>query len=415
MLWKHRRILHCVSSVCREASIADLVFLVDGSWSIGKKNFKIIQDFLYTLVDSFDVGEDKIRIGLIQYSDVPHNEFFLNTFWRKEDILEKIQNLHYKGGGTKTGKSLKFMLDNQFSEEAGSRRHEGVPQIAVVITDGQAQDSIHEPAEEVKSAGIMLYAVGIKDAVLSELQEIASDPDEMHVYSVEEFAGLQGISQNILQVICTTVEEASRQITQLFPACRKAILADIVFLVDSSASIGLENFQKVKNFLYTLVSNLHVSHDQIRIGLAQYNDEIFVEFLLNQYSLKNDILEQIQNLPFRSGSTYTGAALNSIMEEYFIESAGSRAQENVPKVVILLTDGESNDDVKIPASKLRARGISVYVVGVNVQDTAELKEIASRPFNKFLFSIDSFDVLQEVTNSLLQMVCFAVESQIKGK
>nr|XP_060639322.1 collagen alpha-4(VI) chain-like [Anolis sagrei ordinatus] len=398
---------------CREASIADLVFLVDGSWSIGLKNFKTIQDFLYTLVDSFDVGEDKVRIGLILYSDAPHNEFFLNTFWHKNDILERIQALRYKGGGTNTGRSLKFMLDHQFSEKAGSRHDEGVPQIAIVITDGQAQDNFREPAEEVKNAGIMIYAVGIKDAVFSELQEIASDPDEMHVYSVEEFAGLQGISQNILQVICTTVEEVSRQITQVSPVCRKATLADIVFLVDSSASIGLENFQKVKNFLYTLVSSLHVSQDQIRIGLAQYSDDIFMEFFLNQYSLKNDILEQIQNLPFRRGSTYTGAALNSIMEGYFIESAGSRAQENTPQILILLTDGESNDDVKVPASKLRARGISLYVVGIGVQDTTELKEIASRPFNKFLFNTDNFDILEELTSSLLQTVCFAVESQIK--
>lgn len=176
-----------------------------------------MRDFLHTLVNELDIGEDKIRIGLIQYSDQPHNEFFLNTYTRKEDILQKIQTLHYKGGGTKTGESLMFMLKNQFNEMAGSRSREGVPQVAVVITDGQAQDNIQAPAKAVKNAGITLYAVGIKDAVLSELQEIASDPIETHVYNVADFAALQGISQNILQVLCTTVEEASRQITQVSP------------------------------------------------------------------------------------------------------------------------------------------------------------------------------------------------------
>lgn len=176
-----------------------------------------MQDFLYTLINGFNIGKDKIRIGLIQYSDQPHSEFFLNTFYHKEDILKNIQNLHYRGGGTKTGESLMFMLDNHFSEAAGGRRNEGVPQIAVVITDGQTQDNIREPAEAVKNAGITLYAVGIKDAVLSELQEIASKPDETHVYSVVDFAALQDISQNILQVLCTTVQEASQPINQIFP------------------------------------------------------------------------------------------------------------------------------------------------------------------------------------------------------
>ncbi|XP_054846903.1 collagen alpha-4(VI) chain-like [Eublepharis macularius] len=400
-------------NVCRKASVADIVFLVDGSWSIKQNNFKIMQDFLYTLVDSFDIGEDKVQIGVIQYSDRPRNEFFLNTYRRKEDILYKIQNLKYKGGGTKTGESLQFMLDTQFNEMAGSRRNEGVPQIAVVITDGQAQDNIREPAEAVKNAGITLYAVGIKDAVLSELQEIASDPDEMHVYSVVDFAALQGISQNIIQVLCTTVEEASRQISQISPVCRKATVADIVFLVDSSSSIREENFEKVKNFLSVLVVSLDVGSDQVRIGLAQYSRETFKEFLLNQYSLKSDILEQIQNLTFRHGRTYTGAALDFIRTGYFTKSAGSRIQESIPQILILITDGKSNDEVKMPARKLRTRGISVYVVGIGVQDPTQLQEIASRPSDKFLFSIDNFDILQDLTRNFLRTVCFEVESQIK--
>ncbi|XP_063160042.1 collagen alpha-6(VI) chain-like [Candoia aspera] len=402
------------TTVCREASVADIVFMVDGSWSIGLKNFKIIRDFLYTLVNSFDIGKDKIQVGMIQYSDEPRNEFFLNFFHHKEDILKKIQNLNYKGGGTQTGKSLKFMLDEQFNEMAGSRYSEGVPQIAIVITDGQSQDNISGPAEEVKNAGIILYAIGIKDAILSELQELASDPDEMHVYDVEDFAGLHGIFQNILQVLCTAVEEASRHIIHISPVCRKVTVADIVFLVDSSSSIGLENFQKVKNFLYTLISSLHIGQNQVRIGLAQYSDDIFKEFQLNEYSLKNDILEQIEKLTFRKGSTYTGAALDFIKERYFTVSAGSRIQENIPQVLILLTDGESNDDVKVPAHKLKDEGILVYVVGIGIQNATELMNIASQPFNKFLFNIDNFDILQDLTSNLLETMCFALESQIKA-
>uniref|UniRef100_A0A8C6Y067 VWFA domain-containing protein n=1 Tax=Naja naja TaxID=35670 RepID=A0A8C6Y067_NAJNA len=455
--WKMK--LSRVSSVCREASVADIVFMVDGSWSIGPKNFRIIQDFLYTLVNSFDIGKDKIQVGMIQYSDDPRNEFLLNFFHQKKDILKKIQNLNYKGGGTKTGKSLRFMLDEQFSEMAGSRHSEGIPQIAVVITDGQSQDNFSGPAEEVKNAGIILYAIGIKDAILSELQEIASDPDEMHVYDVEDFAGLRDISQNILQVLCTTVEEASQDFIHISPgklkmpsyplfyiqqiiksntsglcdlqhlikcqaydkcmyfphlACRKVTVADIVFMVDSSSSIGLENFLKVKSFLYTLISSLFVGHDQVRIGLAQYSDEVFTEFHLNQYSLKNDILEHIENLALQKGSTYTGAALDFIKEEYFTESAGNRIQENIPQILILLTDGGSQDEVKVPAHKLKNEGILIYVVGIGIHNISELMNIANQPFNKFLFNIDNFDILQDLTNSLLETMCFALESQIKG-
>lgn len=192
-------------------------------------------------------------------------------------------------------------------------------------------------------------------------------------------------------------------------------MADIVFLVDSSTSIGEVHFQKVKNFLTILISSLDIGSDQVRIGLAQYSRETFKEFLLNQYYLKSDILERIQNLTFRRGRTHTGAALDSIRTGYFTKSTGSRIQENIPQVLILITDGESNDEVKVPASKLKARGISVYVVGIGVRNTIQLQEIASRPSDKFLFSIDSFDILQDLTRNVLQTLCFEVESQIKGK
>ncbi|XP_068789955.1 collagen alpha-1(XII) chain-like [Struthio camelus] len=204
-----------VSSVCREDSMADIIFLIDGSWSVGTKNFKIMQDFLYSVVNGLDIGEDKIRVGMIQYSDVPHTEFLLNTYYNKKDILQKIQKLQYKGGSSKTGQSLQFMLDNHFIVSAGGRKKEGVPQIAVVIMDGQAQDNTQKPATAIKDAGITLYAIGIKDAALSELQEIAGEPADKHVYKVEDFTALQELSHDILQALCTAVEEVAEPVTQV--------------------------------------------------------------------------------------------------------------------------------------------------------------------------------------------------------
>lgn len=154
--------------------MADIIFLVDGSWSIGTKNFKIVQELLYTMVNGFDIGLDKICVDMIQYSDVPYTEFLLNTYYNKNGILQKIQKLRYKGGGTKTGQTLQFMLENHFVASAGSRKEEGVPHIAMVITNGQAEVNVQNPATAIKDAGIMLYAIGVKGSALSELQEIVS-------------------------------------------------------------------------------------------------------------------------------------------------------------------------------------------------------------------------------------------------
>lgn len=49
--------------MCKTPAIADIVILVDGSWSIGRINFRLVRTFLENLVKAFTVEFDKTRIG----------------------------------------------------------------------------------------------------------------------------------------------------------------------------------------------------------------------------------------------------------------------------------------------------------------------------------------------------------------
>lgn len=49
----------------------DLAFLMDGSWSIGKRRFKIQKDFLSEVAQAINVGVAGPMMGLIQYG-YPH-------------------------------------------------------------------------------------------------------------------------------------------------------------------------------------------------------------------------------------------------------------------------------------------------------------------------------------------------------
>uniref|UniRef100_UPI00398E99DF collagen alpha-6(VI) chain-like n=1 Tax=Pristiophorus japonicus TaxID=55135 RepID=UPI00398E99DF len=404
-------------TVCKESSIADIVFLVDGSWSIGIQNFKKVQEFLYTLVNGFDVGEDTVRIGLIQYSGTPRTEFFLNTYSDKTEILQYLQQLPYKGGGTRTGLGLKFMLNKHFVESAGSRASTGVAQVAIIVTDGQSQDSVGAPAKALRDRGITVYAIGIRDAVRKELEEIASEPVGQYVYNVADFAALRGISQAVIELVCTKVEEVTRQVSQpsqVSKACRKATVADIVLVVDGSTSVSDENFEEIREFLHTFVNGLDIAGSKVRIGLAQYSDTPRTEFVLNRYSSKRDILNYLQNLPQKRGGTDTRRALEFLQSHHFIPSAGSRAAEGVQQITILVTDGGSTTEVADAASHLRNSGVTTYVVGVNVQGKKELQDISSRPAQRYVYDFANFNVLRENSNMVLESVCRTVEAHIQA-
>lgn len=45
----------------------DLAFLMDGSWSIGKRRFKLQKDFLAEVAQTINVGVAGPMMGVIQY------------------------------------------------------------------------------------------------------------------------------------------------------------------------------------------------------------------------------------------------------------------------------------------------------------------------------------------------------------
>ncbi|KAI4893055.1 hypothetical protein NFI96_005120 [Prochilodus magdalenae] len=144
--------------VCTASAVADIVILVDGSWSIGRLNFRLVRMFLENLVNAFDVGITKVRIGLAQYSGDPRIEWHLNAFTTKDSVIDAVKNLPYKGGNTLTGLALTYILKNSFKPESGARSN--VPKIGILITDGKSQDAVDVPAQSLRDAGVELFAVG---------------------------------------------------------------------------------------------------------------------------------------------------------------------------------------------------------------------------------------------------------------
>lgn len=56
-----------------------------------------------------------------------------------------------------------------------------------------------------------------------------------------------------------------------------------------------------------------------------------------------------------------GDALKFILKNAFSEAAGAR--KDIPKVLVIITDGKSEDPVESYAKQLRSRGVEIFVVG----------------------------------------------------
>ncbi|CAJ0946844.1 unnamed protein product [Ranitomeya imitator] len=134
---------------CKTNAAADVVLLVDGSWSIGRPNFRTVRSFISRLVEVFEIGPDRVQIALAQYSGDPRTEWQLKTHATKKSLMDAVANLPYKGGNTLTG---------------------------------------------------------IKNADENELKEIATDPDEVYVFNVNDFSQLTNIVDPVTTNLCNSVK-----------------------------------------------------------------------------------------------------------------------------------------------------------------------------------------------------------------
>lgn len=194
-----------LSTDCRAAKVADIVFVIDQSGSIGTANFQLVRMFVHSIVSGLDVGQNRVRVGVVLYNDKPEALVYLNTFKNKQNLLNFIQILPYVGGGTKTGAALNFTLQSVFTKESGSRTNTGVQQVAVVITDGESQDSVREAAASLRRSGVIVYSVGVDKANETELIQIASHPPKEHVFIVKSFAELTPLKVKLQKVLCYNI------------------------------------------------------------------------------------------------------------------------------------------------------------------------------------------------------------------
>lgn len=85
------------------AKVADVVFLVDSSGSVGDDNFRVVKDFIKNTINIFDIGAQYTRIGVLTFSSTPVLRFPLNMYDNKAAILKAIDGIPYSMGGTDTG------------------------------------------------------------------------------------------------------------------------------------------------------------------------------------------------------------------------------------------------------------------------------------------------------------------------
>ncbi|XP_052786279.1 cartilage matrix protein-like [Mya arenaria] len=190
------------------AAKADVAFILDSSGSIGATNYQKMLQFVRDVTSKFDVGPDKVRIATEIFSDRTFPQFNLNRYTTQQQVDQAIANIPYKQGTTNTGQALHDAYTTIFNQNNGDRP--GIPNIAIVVTDGRSTNRPNTLAEaqKLRNSGVQVFAVGVGGGVdTSELNAIASDPDSSHVLTVQDFSQLASITASLNSQACADSDD----------------------------------------------------------------------------------------------------------------------------------------------------------------------------------------------------------------
>ncbi|XP_067673461.1 collagen alpha-1(XXI) chain-like isoform X2 [Haliotis asinina] len=240
---------------------ADVVFVLDSSASISAEDFHKQIEFTSDVVDLFDIGPQKTRVGVILFSTKEYPVFGLTRFTDKPAMERAIEGIIQRVGGTQTQTALQYIREHEFKEHV----RPGVPQIAIVLTDGQSYDrsvTVHE-ATLNHEAGITTFVIGIGSGVdMTELSALASSPHTTYLHRIGDYSILQSIKTRLAIETCkvkyvkpTPRPTPAPTIQADAPADSSECVLSLIIGVDTNG-VSTRSTKNILSFLSDVTENL---------------------------------------------------------------------------------------------------------------------------------------------------------------
>ncbi|BFZ22815.1 hypothetical protein BsWGS_25854 [Bradybaena similaris] len=416
---------------CDPSVQLDLVFAVDDSSNIALDVFERNFEFVGNVIHGFSLGETGTKVGLLTFSTSPQSVFPLIS--SVDQVYQTLLNVPYENGTRNTHLALDYTRQF-FSPDFGARPQ--AKKVVIVLTDGVSSDpeKTLEAASRLKASGAGLIALGIEGADQQELTQLASTPAySFQVASYDSLASLAGTVVNLAcqdpvrttaapETTTTTPAPTTTEAVHCDPgyvpnpsnpseckeiSCEDLVRADIYFLADSSNSIYPVGWGRELAFITNTIKAFKLGPKDVQVAFGIFSTRFQHIIDLTQYTNHADFTAAVLSTPQLQELTYTYDALNAINREGYLTSVIHGSRPGVPKVLVVITDGQSQNITRTleEAEALREQNISILAVGVGLTNQVELQGLASSPDS--VFGVKNFGALDSIRGRITQHICDA--------
>jgi uncharacterized protein YegL len=149
--------------------------------------------------------------------------------------------------------------------------------------------------------------------------------------------------------------------------------------------------------------------------VLRYNSQVSPVLWFDTFNTKSEILAAISAINYSGSGTRTGKALGYAANYVLNPTYGAR--DEVPTVTLVITDGESQDEITAAARALKSKS-AVMAIGIGDANETELVQMASSPLSFGYKRISNFEDLSSVTSDVIRSLCtiqFMNELKLKNQ
>ncbi|KAK2895659.1 collagen alpha-1(VI) chain [Channa argus] len=379
----------CSCCECKCASL-DLAFIVDSSESIGATNFALAKDFIITLIDRLikdqhvKFAANESRVSVVQYSGSQAQEVVqlgINNIKSLTEFKQAVRDLHWLAEATYTGEALEFALSNTINLMRQENR------VVLVLTDGRSDISRDNvPLNVLCGKDIRVGGLGVKDYSGREpnpeqIENVVCKDDPQKPgfsFILDNFAEL--LDDTFLQNLTANICQAKKCPDYKCPISFSES-ANILIMMDSSASVGQKNFETSKTFVRQLASRFLTAkrnmNTPVRVGVGQYSREARLEQALTTNLTL--LSQRIEEATFQNDGTNLIEAM-----QFAIRTFPSRGDASGgKKKLVLFSDGRSQSvtesELENSVRDVSSANIELFVIAVGSQvSEVNLRTLVSR-------------------------------------
>jgi hypothetical protein len=184
------------------------------------------------------------------------------------------------------------------------------------------------------------------------------------------------------------------------PPCKAKL--DVVVVLDGSASIVPDDWQRALAFTNKLIDGFNISADEVNLGVVQFSES--ASTVIGLSADKGAIHTAVTSLRQMRENTNTFAGFQTAKS--ILDTEGRPAAKG--KLVILLTDGKQNrgQPASIESDALKAEGAQVFGIGVGSGvDVSEIESWVTAPAASHYFAVSAFDQLEKILAKIIESAC----------